>query len=63
VADAKFTNGVELDHVAAIRVHHPAEFADDGLEEAIEIDLGVNGGREAVDDRLARLVHLRSAFE
>ena len=50
VADAQLAAVDELDHVAAVDLHHAAEFGDDGAQEAVEVDLRVDVGREAVDD-------------
>ena len=57
VADAQLARRRQLQHVAAVNLHHPPEFGDDGAQEAVEVDLRMDVRREAVDDRLARLVH------
>ena len=54
--------------VAAIDFHHAPEFCDYGAQEAVEIDAAVirfraQIGRETVDDRLARFVHLDLALK
>jgi hypothetical protein len=63
VADAEFPGAHELEHVAAVDLHHAAEFGDDRREEAVEVNLGVDVGGEAVDDGLARFVHLHPALK
>ena len=63
VADSKFFALYDLQNVAAVGVHHSAEFGDDNIEKAFEIDTGRKIAGEAVDDALARLVHLDLAVE
>ena len=58
VADTQFAGLRELQHVAPIHVHHPPQLGDDGAQEFVEVDFGVNVGREPIDDRLAGFVHL-----
>ena len=62
VADAKLAGGLQLDHVAAIDVHHAAEFGNDYGQEPVEVDCVRENHREAVDNPLASLVHLDLAF-
>ncbi len=62
VTDAQFARRLQLNHVAAINVHHAAEFGDDHVQEAVEIDGVRQSHREAIDNPLARLVHFDLAF-
>jgi hypothetical protein len=62
VTDAQLARRLQLDHVAAIHVHHATEFGDDYVEEAIEIDGVRQSHREAIDNPLARLMHFDLAF-
>ena len=63
MTNPQFTRGFQLNHVAAIDVHHAAQFRDDDSQEAVEIDGVREGHREAIDNAFTRLVHLDLAFE
>ena len=63
MADSQLAGRSELNDVAAIDIHHPAQFGNDYVEEPVEIDRGRKRQREAVDDAFARLMHLDLAFE
>src|SRR5215510_8240887 len=55
--------GCKRHHIAAINAHHLANLSDGGLEEVIEIYYGKSFRADAVENRLARFVHLELALE
>ena len=63
MTDSQLARRSQLNHVAAIDVHHPAQLRNDHVEKTVEIDRGRQGQREAIDNAFARLVHLDLAFE
>src|SRR5215203_750316 len=63
MADAKLARGLQLDHVAAIDVHHAAQLGYDYVEKAIEIDGVRQSHRETINNPLAGLVHFNLAFQ
>ena len=62
VTDAQLARRLQLNHVAAIDVHHAAQLGNDDVQEPVEIDSVRQSHREAIDNPLARLVHFDLAF-
>ena len=62
MADAQLACRRQLDHIAAVDVHHATKFRNDDIQKTVQVDRRGQGSREAINDPLTRLVHFDLAF-
>ena len=63
MTDAQLARWRQLNHVAAVYIHHAAQLGDNHVQKPVEINCGGKGQREAVDYPLTCFLHFDLAFE
>ena len=63
MTDAQFAGGRQLNDITTIHVHHASQFGHYDVQKSFKVDCGREREREAIDDRLTRLVHFDLAFK